>query len=95
MKPGNTSLSRYGTTIFETMSRLSAEKGALNLGQGVPEGDEPADIVAFAAESLQNGKPPALPPFRSAPFTVANPKPASLASASQNPTQCWTRRPCG
>jgi aspartate/methionine/tyrosine aminotransferase len=55
MKPGNASLSRYGTTIFETMSRLAANKGALNLGQGIPEGDEPADIVAFAAQSLQNG----------------------------------------
>jgi aspartate/methionine/tyrosine aminotransferase len=55
MKPGATSLARYGTTIFEAMSRLARETGALNLGQGIPEGDEPADIVACAAEALKEG----------------------------------------
>ena len=35
-------LSSYGTTIFEVMSRLAAEHGAVNLGQGFPEGLEAA-----------------------------------------------------
>ena len=40
MKPGNSILSGYGTTIFEVMSRLASHHGAINLGQGFPEGLE-------------------------------------------------------
>ena len=50
MKPANSILSSFGTTIFETMSRLAQAHGAINLGQGFPEGLEPADVVAKAAE---------------------------------------------
>ncbi len=71
MKPANTALSRYGATIFDTMSRLAREKGALNLGQGTPEGLEPADVIAAAAEALAafpNQYPPmfGLPELRQA-----------------------------
>jgi len=52
MKSPSSILSRYGTTIFETMSALARQKGALNLGQGIPEDGEPADIVARAAAAL-------------------------------------------
>jgi aspartate/methionine/tyrosine aminotransferase len=55
MKPANSILSSFGTTIFETMSRLAQAHGAVNLGQGFPEGLEPADVVAKAAEAVQNG----------------------------------------
>jgi len=34
-------LSRHGTTIFTVMSRLAAEKGAVNLGQGFPDFEPP------------------------------------------------------
>ena len=34
-------LSDYGTTIFTVMSRLAAEKGAVNLGQGFPDFEPP------------------------------------------------------
>lgn len=55
MKPANTILSSYGTTIFETMSRLAQAHGAVNLGQGFPEGLEPADVVAAAAKAVLDG----------------------------------------
>lgn len=44
-----------GTTIFETMSRLAAEAGAVNLGQGFPEGLEAAEVVEAAAEAVRAG----------------------------------------
>ncbi|RAU23262.1 aminotransferase [Paramagnetospirillum kuznetsovii] len=55
MKPANSILSSFGTTIFETMSRLAQAHGAVNLGQGFPEGLEPAEVVAKAAEALTSG----------------------------------------
>lgn len=55
MKPANSILSSFGTTIFETMSRLAQAHGAVNLGQGFPEGLEPADVIARAAEAVTNG----------------------------------------
>ncbi len=55
MKPANSILSSFGTTIFETMSRLAQAHGAINLGQGFPEGLEPADVIAKAAEATVNG----------------------------------------
>jgi aspartate/methionine/tyrosine aminotransferase len=71
MKAPNTVLSHYGATIFAVMSALAREKGALNLGQGIPEDGEPADIVAKAAEALtqrSNQYPPmfGLPELRQA-----------------------------
>lgn len=55
MKPANAVLSSYGTTIFEVMSRLAQEHGAVNLGQGTPEGLEPADVMEAAAAALRDG----------------------------------------
>ncbi|MBM3487195.1 MAG: aminotransferase [Alphaproteobacteria bacterium] len=55
MKTGNAILSSYGTTIFEVMSRLAQGVGAVNLGQGFPDGNGPDDVVAVAADYLRNG----------------------------------------
>lgn len=55
MKPANSVLSSYGTTIFEVMSRLAAEHDAVNLGQGFPEGESPEDVLQAAADALLNG----------------------------------------
>ncbi len=41
-----------GTTIFEVMSRLAAEHGAMNLGQGFPDGNGPDDVRAKAQAFL-------------------------------------------
>ncbi len=55
MKPTNSVLSSYGTTIFEVMSRLAAEHDAVNLGQGFPEGESPEDVLQAAADALVTG----------------------------------------
>ena len=59
------------TTIFETMSRLAQELGAINLGQGFPEMPEPPELLAAAAEAVlqrSNQYPPmrGLPSLRQA-----------------------------
>jgi len=55
-RPMNALLSATGTTIFTVMSALAAEHGAINLGQGFPDYDGPADVVAAAAEALRDGR---------------------------------------
>jgi N-succinyldiaminopimelate aminotransferase len=56
MKPPNALLSATGTTIFTVMSALAAEHGAINLGQGFPDTDGPADVVQAAAAALLDGR---------------------------------------
>lgn len=41
-----------GTTIFERMSVRAREVGAINLGQGFPDGRGPEDVLAEAARAL-------------------------------------------
>ena len=48
-------LPRVGTTIFTVMSRLAAEAGAINLGQGFPDFDPPARLRELVAEHLARG----------------------------------------
>ncbi len=43
------------TTIFETMSRLARETGAVNLGQGFPDDPGPEDVRRRAAEAVIEG----------------------------------------
>ena len=43
------------TTIFETMSARARETGAINLGQGFPEGPGPRDVLEKAAEAVLEG----------------------------------------
>ena len=65
----------FGTTIFTEINELAAQHNALNLGQGKPDFDTPADIVQQAILALQSGKysqyspGPGTPAFRQA---VAN-----------------------
>ena len=40
------------TTIFETMSALARETGAINLGQGFPDAPGPRDVLQAAATAL-------------------------------------------
>ena len=59
------------TTIFETMSGLARELGAINLGQGFPDMDEPVALVQAAQRGLtahSNQYPPmrGLPELRDA-----------------------------
>jgi N-succinyldiaminopimelate aminotransferase len=60
MNPVYTSL---GTTIFEAMSARARATGAINLGQGFPDGRGPEDVLAEAARALiedSNQYPPML-----------------------------------
>lgn len=59
------------TTIFELMSGLARELGAINLGQGFPDMDEPRELVEAAQRALatrSNQYPPmrGLPELRAA-----------------------------
>ncbi|WP_353205755.1 aminotransferase class I/II-fold pyridoxal phosphate-dependent enzyme, partial [Sphingomonas sp.] len=44
--------SALGTTIFETMSARARATGAINLGQGFPDGRGPEDVLAEGARAL-------------------------------------------
>jgi aspartate/methionine/tyrosine aminotransferase len=56
MKPANALLSALGTTIFTTMSALAVRHGAINLGQGFPDTEGPADVVRAAADALLDNR---------------------------------------
>ncbi len=61
MKPANTFLEQIGTTIFTVMSALAVQHDAINLGQGFPDTEGPADVVQAAADALldqRNQYPP-------------------------------------
>ncbi|HTR17441.1 MAG TPA: aminotransferase [Acetobacteraceae bacterium] len=71
MKAPNALLSATGTTIFTVMSALAVRHGAINLGQGFPDTEGPADVVRAAADALLDGRnqyPPltGLPELRAA-----------------------------
>lgn len=42
-------------TIFAEMSALAAQHGAINLGQGFPDDDGPADVLNAAVEAIRGG----------------------------------------
>lgn len=42
-------------TIFAVMSALAREHGAVNLGQGFPDEDGPAELIEAAAKALRDG----------------------------------------
>ena len=62
MKPANQTMAALGTTVFEVMSRLAIEHGSINLGQGFPDEDGPADVRQAAADALMKG-PNQYPPM--------------------------------
>ena len=49
-------LPRVGTTIFTVMSRLAAESGAVNLGQGFPDFQPPERLRQLVGEHLAAGR---------------------------------------
>ncbi len=66
VKQGNRGLAAYGTTIFEVMSGLAREHGAINLGQGFPEGNGPDAVREAAARAVSDG-PNQYPPMLGLP----------------------------
>jgi methionine aminotransferase len=53
--PAASKLPEVGTTIFTVMSRLAAETGAINLGQGFPDFDPPVRLRELVARHLAAG----------------------------------------
>ena len=51
----NPILSALPTTVFEVMSQLARETGAVNLGQGFPDDPGPLDVRRKAAEAVGDG----------------------------------------
>jgi N-succinyldiaminopimelate aminotransferase len=45
----------FGTTIFTEMSALALRTGAINLGQGFPDTDGPAEIVDAVTAAMRSG----------------------------------------
>ena len=46
----------FGTTVFAEMTRLAIEHDAINLSQGFPDFEGPADIVEAAVSALRSGE---------------------------------------
>ncbi|MFB9589803.1 pyridoxal phosphate-dependent aminotransferase [Streptomyces racemochromogenes] len=58
----NRSLAAFGTTIFAEMSALAAATGSINLGQGFPDTDGPAEIAEAAVRAIRDGRGNQYPP---------------------------------
>ena len=48
----------FGTTIFTEMSALAERTGSINLGQGFPDEDGPAEVIEAAVAALRAGAQP-------------------------------------
>ena len=66
MKPTNPIFTGLPTTIFEVMSGLARDTGAINLGQGFPDVDGPEEVRRVAAEAFLAG-PNQYPPMMGLP----------------------------
>lgn len=62
----NPRLKPFGTTVFAQMSALATKTNAVNLGQGFPDTDGPAEVAAAAAQAVLNG-PNQYPPLPGQP----------------------------
>lgn len=58
----NRRLAAFGTTIFAEMSALAARTGSINLGQGFPDTDGPAEIAEAAVRAIRDGRGNQYPP---------------------------------
>lgn len=54
-RPLTSRLPQVGTTIFTVMSALAQQHGAINLSQGFPDFDAPAELLALLAQHAQAG----------------------------------------
>jgi len=58
----NARLQGFGTTIFAEMSALALETGSINLGQGSPDTDGPAEVKEAAMRAIAEGRGNQYPP---------------------------------
>ncbi|MDP1848301.1 MAG: pyridoxal phosphate-dependent aminotransferase [Solirubrobacteraceae bacterium] len=61
----------FGTTIFSEMSALAARTGAINLGQGFPDTDGPAQIMAAVETAMRGGQANQYAPIAGVPELCA------------------------
>jgi N-succinyldiaminopimelate aminotransferase len=66
MKPFNSVLTEYQTSVFETMSRLAIEHKSVNLGQGFPDEEGP-DAVKRMLDEATRTQPNQYPPMMGVP----------------------------
>ncbi|MGV1036979.1 MAG: pyridoxal phosphate-dependent aminotransferase [Candidatus Nanopelagicales bacterium] len=57
----------YESTIFGEMSALATKLGAINLGQGFPDSDGPAELKAIAISAIADGAGNQYPPAHGSP----------------------------
>lgn len=55
VKASSARLDGLGTTIFAEMSALARSTGSVNLGQGFPDTDGPAEVIDAAADTMRAG----------------------------------------
>lgn len=53
---GVTRMRGFGTTIFTEMTALATRTGSINLGQGFPDSDGPAGMLAAAVNAIESGQ---------------------------------------
>ena len=53
--PLTSKLEGFGTTIFGEMTALAIATGAINLGQGFPDTDGPAEVLDAAVAAIRGG----------------------------------------
>src|SRR5689334_16692805 len=60
-------LQGFGTTIFAEMSALAVATGSINLGQGFPDEDGPAEVLDAALHAISHGNGNQYPPGAGVP----------------------------
>ncbi|HEY7042455.1 MAG TPA: pyridoxal phosphate-dependent aminotransferase [Nocardioidaceae bacterium] len=60
-------LQGFGTTIFAEMSALAVSTGSINLGQGFPDEDGPAEVLDAALYAISHGNGNQYPPGAGVP----------------------------
>jgi N-succinyldiaminopimelate aminotransferase len=58
----NRAMAGMGITIFAEMSELASATGSVNLGQGFPDTDGPAEVARAAADAIMSGRGNQYPP---------------------------------
>lgn len=80
-RPGR--LAAYGTTVFAEMSALAVAHGAINLGQGFPDGHGPEAVLEAAVAAIRRGANQ-YPPGRGVPEL--------LRAISAHEERWWSQR---
>jgi N-succinyldiaminopimelate aminotransferase len=62
VEPLVTRMRGFGTTIFAEMSALAVATGSVNLGQGFPDTDGPAEVLDAAVAAIRDGAHNQYPP---------------------------------